>query len=169
VTGGGVDPPTTVTLSIPVPEKPSVRPLQPGVPDQVFPPGTNAFELLRSSRCEELLRAIRGQGDTTAWPDGDPPVPPTLVDLYTGAGEACLGDADAAGAAVARVDGSALCELGEDGDLALSATSFRAGNHEGDPEDRKAACQAHRADVLRWARQTIEALRADPAFVPQPA
>jgi hypothetical protein len=145
--------------------------LNPGVPDQIYPPGTEAYALLQSGDCDALMGGILGDGNT-AWADADsPPVPLGLRQLYTAAARACRRELDLAKAAVAEAD--TRCDLKDDGsDLEITASSYLAfrpdmGNRT--PQERKTMCEDHRNEVFRWTNEVVAALEADPSYVPVPS
>jgi hypothetical protein len=129
-----------------------------GVPDQIFPPGTAAYQLLKDGQCGPLLRQItKGEAPTTAaWSAGGVPAP--LTDLYTSAAQACLAQWVPAKAAFQRIVTSKLCETdpGNPGILPPWSSSFTTAT----------ACQDERLRVYRWTENLLKAHDANPAFVP---
>ena len=141
------------------------------MPDQIFPPDTNAYALLRSGDCGALLRRVTaGEGEHSAWAVYESPgVPPGLIQLYTAAALACLKHPDAKGAADSA---DPTCDLDDTGlDLDITANSYRVGEPRSpaDVTRRKGECEAQRAEVLRWTRDVIAALETDPGYVPDPS
>jgi hypothetical protein len=141
--------PPQTPLSGPLTTPPTARAtddyLPAGVPDQVFPPGTAAYQL------------PKGEAPTTAtWSAGG--VPAVLTDLYVSAGEACLSHWLPAKTAFQRVVTSKLCEAdpANPGLLPPWSSSFPS----------VAACQDERLRVYRWTEKLLKAYDADPAFVP---
>jgi len=128
------------------------------VPDQVFPPGTAAYRLLREGQCGPLLRQITLGEAPSAGPWGAG-IPASLTALYTAAAEACLSRWTAARASFQRISTQALCKVDPDTgtlDSSGSASSF----------DTVAACQAQRLRVYRWTEDLLRRHDANPAFVP---
>ena len=133
--------------------------LPPGVPDQIFPPGTKAYLLLKDGQCGPLLRQItQGEEPTdTAWRAGG--VPQTLTDLYTAAANACLANWAAAQTAFSRIVTTKLCEPDPNDPsnlLPAYSSAFQT----------VAACQETRLRVYRWTERLLKAHAADPAFKP---
>lgn len=129
-----------------------------GLPDQIFPPGTAAYELLQQGQCGPLLRQITEAEPptTSSWAAGG--VPETLIDLYTAAGLACLSRWSEARAAFERISTSTLCLDPETGEL--------DGNGSASDFETVEACQEQRLAVHRWTEDLLEAHDADPSFVP---
>lgn len=130
-----------------------------GVPDQIFPPGTSAYQLLKEGQCGPLLRQItKAEAPTTAtWSAGG--VPAVLTDLYTAAANACLAQWTPAQAAFARVLLTKICPLDPDDPKMLLnpfSSSFST----------VAACQAERLRVYRWTESLLKSHTDNPAFVP---
>lgn len=119
--------------------------------DQVFPPGTEAYELLATGQCDSLLHQIRDDPSppdvptTVSWKKGG--VPDTLTDLYVAAGEACLANWGPAQDAFQRVSTAKLCER----DFLYSTGE---------------SCKEVRLRVYRWTENLLSLYNADHAFVP---
>jgi hypothetical protein len=129
-----------------------------GVPDQIFPPGTAAYQLLKDGECGPLLRQItNGEAPTSvSWTAGG--IPSTLTSLYTAAAHACLAQWSPAQAAFRRIDTGKLCEVdpANPGVLPPSASSFAT----------VAACRDLRLRVYRWTENLLKAHDTNPAFIP---
>jgi len=111
--------------------------------DQVFPPGVDAYGLLSSGRCAELLAFIDeggGSNDPDPWLGG---VPNQIVYLYHSAGEACLSNWTASEQDFNRID---------DNDFSRNCDT--------------AACQQTRQAVYIWTSDLLRDHQADPNFVP---
>ena len=158
VTPGPPQTPLTGPLTTPPTARAKDDYLPAGVPDQIFPPGTSAYQLLKDGQCGPLLRQItKGEAPTTAaWRAGG--VPATLTDLYTAAAQACLAQWAPAKAAFQRVVTTKLCEPdpANPGVLPPWSSSFTT----------TTACQEERLRVYRWTENLIKAHDANPAFVP---
>jgi hypothetical protein len=157
-TPGPPQTPATGPLTTP-PTAQAVDPYLPaGLPDQVFPPGTAAYELLAAGECGPLLRQITsGEAPTTSsWSAGG--VPDPITDLYTAAAEACLASWASAQEAFDRISTSALCIDPETGDLYAdgSTSSFPSVTE----------CQEQRLGEYQWTEDLLEASEANAAFVP---
>jgi len=145
-------PPVTGSLTTPPTARRLDAYLPTGVPDQVNPPGTEAYKLLSSGHCEELVGQVQGDGNGNGgW---DPTLQPDLQNLYLAGGQACLSHWVEAEAAFRQVSTSKLC--GVNADLGTE-TSFH-----GD----QGACEATRLRVYRWTEKLLKAHRANPTFVP---
>ena len=151
--------PVTGPLTTPTTVRPVDDYLPPGVPDQIFPPGTAAYQLLKDGQCGPLLRQITtGEAPTAAaWRAGG--VPQTLTDLYTAAANACLAKWTAAQAAFSRVVLAKLCEP-DPNDPSNVLPAYSSGFQ------TVAACQETRLRVYRWTERLLKAHNANPAFSP---
>ena len=152
--------PKTGPLTTPTTARRTDSYLPPGVVDQVFPPGTKAYELLTTGRCGPLLRQIRGpitpaeEPTTVAWEAGK--VPASLTNLYVAAGEACLANWVPARAAFQKVKQAELCPTDPAGTLLTTTTSSKSA----------ADCRDTRNRVYQWTESLLKAHDANPAFVP---
>lgn len=124
------------------------RPRPAGVPDQVFPPGTKAYELLANGDCEALLVEI--VGDSSSWVEGN--IAPSSIHPYSAAGHACLSHWADAESHFRLIDTRAICVESVQG----MNNSF----------DDAATCQDLRMSVYLWTARLLKAHQADPAFVP---
>jgi hypothetical protein len=137
--------PTTVVRAI----DPYPRPA--GVPDEVYPPGTRAYELLERGHCKELLAKITN--GEPSWVGGK--IQPALIHLYSAAGHACLSHWADAESHFRLIDTAGVCVEPED--VPGTNSSF-----EGD----LVKCQEVRMAVYHWTARLLKAHQADPAFVP---
>lgn len=145
-TGRTPQTPRTGPLTTP----PSVRPadayLPAGVRDQIFPPNTNAFEMLARGECGPLLREIKEK-----WSG----MPPSLTLLYRAAGQVCLSKWREAEADHKRIDLTKICNKDDENNSGWDS-SFAT------QED----CIAVRMQVYKWTSAMLAARRANPRFVP---
>lgn len=140
--GGGRD-----TSPPPPPEK-NNRHYPPGGPvDDVFPPGTPAYDLLAEGRCADLLGGIdkgtgphRDRAQGGKWPPDEP-----ATHLYRAAAQACLGQWAGAEQDFAAIDPAS--------DNPFSCLD--------------AGCSAARQFVYDWTAELLKAHEADPTFVPE--
>lgn len=147
---------TTTATTKPVSTTRRVDPyLQPGVVDQIFPPGTKAYEELAAGACGPLVREIeQGAAPSTAsWQSGG--VPSQLTNLYTAAARACLAQWDAARAAYQKIALPLTCGIAN-GELPPWSSSFQT----------EAQCQTARKRVYDWTTSLLNAEKADPSFKP---
>jgi hypothetical protein len=155
--------PPQTPLTGPLTTPPTVRPvddyLPAGVPDQIFPPGTAAYQLLKDGQCGPLLRQITSGEAPAAAPWRSGGVPQTLTDLYTAAANACLANWAPAQAAFLRVATGKLCEP-DPNDPTNLLPAYSSGFQ------TVAACQETRLRVYRWTERLLKAHNADRAFVP---
>ncbi|MEA2827292.1 MAG: hypothetical protein QOG43_1731 [Actinomycetota bacterium] len=158
----GYEPPVPPVTG-PLPTSPQARPTQPYLPrgpvDQVFPPGTKAYQLLADGDCGPLLRQIeqgeprRGETERNpAWTGDVVPLETTF--LYQAAANACLGRWEVATTQFGQIVLPLTC--GFVGGEAAAGTVFAS----------VAECQAVRMPVYRWTQALLAAHAADPAFVP---
>lgn len=106
----------------------------------MFPPGDDAYMLLTTGQCSELLRTAEG------WEGRGVPGDQHL--LYRSAARACLGDLDAAAADYQRLQ-TLTPSFGEDC-----------------PEEKDGECPLCDRLTLIWLTQVIEAYRSDPELTP---
>lgn len=149
--------PATGPLRTPAPPRRTDPYLPAGVPDQVNPPGTEAYQLLRMGSCGPLLREIRDgkPPDIPSWAEGS--VPPPLIALYSAAAEACLSQWTAAQADFQRIDMGAVCTFDAPDVASNSAASFK----------NEKECLQLRTKVRDWTAGLLKAHAADPKFVPK--
>ncbi|MDQ1358393.1 MAG: hypothetical protein QOG44_2766 [Acidimicrobiaceae bacterium] len=157
--GGPPQTPLTGPVQTPPPTRPKDSYLPAGVVDQVFPPGTKAFQLLAAGSCGPLLRQIENAEapTTTKWSDGG--VPPELIHLYTAAAQACLSHWSIAQTEFQQITFPIDCGFDTSVDPPLSpnsASSF----------DTPAKCQAARTLVYNWTKGLLASHKANSKFVP---
>jgi len=126
-----------------------------GIYDDVFPPGTTAFEDLAKGNCGSLLKQIEvGKGSAPkSWKEGD--VPDQLIRLYTAAAHACLSQWTPAVAAFQRITLPFDCGFDANGRPPWS-TSFESNDD----------CRSVRMKVYDWTSSLLKAHASDPSFVP---
>jgi hypothetical protein len=155
--------PPQTPLTGPLQTTPTTRANDPylpvGVVDQVFPPGTKAFELLAAGNCGPLLRQVeQAEAPTTAtWKEGG--VPDQLTLLYTAAAHACL-----AHWSIAQTDFQQV-KLPIDCGFRVTSDGLTIPNWSSS-FTKVADCHTARTLVYNWTKGLLAAHRADPKFVP---
>ena len=158
----GYEPPTPpVTAPLPTfVEPPPTHPYLPGGPvDQIFPPGTKAYELLADGDCGPLLRQIEQgeppEGETEPTPVWAGNVPAEATLLYRAAANACLSRWGVAKTQFLQVL------------LPLDCGFVDAEPPVASLFETKEECLAIRMPVYRWTEALLAAHTADPQFVPK--
>lgn len=158
-------PTTSTTRPKPLPTTSTTRPddayLPVGVVDQIFPPGTKAFELLATGECGPLLRQIENaEAPTTAtWSEGNG-VPDQLTLLYSAAAHACLAQWSIAQTDFQQVKQPIDCGFTE------TAPNMETAPNWSSSFETAADCQMVRNLVYSWTKGLLTAHQSDPSFVP---